>query len=455
MQSLRPDPHHPIRKRLWQAGLAVGLFLTVIVIQQTVVRLRDGSEQLKLGGDYLPVYAAATLVREGRGAELYSIEPLAQIERQIVGKANLEPLPIYGPFLNPPFFAAAFEPLSRLEYRQSALAWLALNLLLLAGSIALLCRLPPPGGGWKDWGLVPLLIVLPIPFWQAMCHQQNTFLSLFLLCAIVTLWRRAAQPGVTDQPRQRKMSDVIAGVLAGLLFYKPQLALILSIALVLTVGRRALLGLLLAGGTILIATLWLMPGALEQYLARLPSGVNLIQLRPDYKWSRQMTPLGFWRLLIQGHGGGLTHLSAQFLTLGTMTIAAAALAAVFWRVIRQPQRPASFDRTIAATIVITPLLMPYFMDYDLLLLAVPAVLFAAEYAQSGQRLLRVDRLLLWAWIALFFSLYANPGVGGETRLNIAMPLIGTVAALSLARCLSKQVVSAMPASYHVRLGMAA
>ena len=38
----------------------------------------------------------------------------------------------------------------------------------------------------------------------------------------------------------------------------------------------------------------------------------------------------------------------------------------------------SRDRGIAAAIVCTPLLTPFYFDYDLLLLSVPAVLFAAE-----------------------------------------------------------------------------
>ncbi len=38
---------------------------------------------------------------------------------------------------------------------------------------------------------------------------------------------------------------------------------------------------------------------------------------------------------------------------------------------------------IAATVASTPLLMPFYFDYDQLLLAIPAVLFAAEWIRRA------------------------------------------------------------------------
>ena len=40
------------------------------------------------------------------------------------------------------------------------------------------------------------------------------------------------------------------------------------------------------------------------------------------------------------------------------------------------------DRLIAAAIAATPLLMPFYFDYDQLLLAIPAVLLAAEWLRG-------------------------------------------------------------------------
>src|SRR5579884_1433216 len=177
-------------KRLWLASCGMALFVFTFAACDAAARLRDPSPQLSLGHDFLPVYAAGELIRQGGAARLYDIEPMAAIERRVAADANLEPDPLYGPFLNPPFFALAYVPFAAMPYRQAAVAWLGLNFLLLAGAVFLLWRMLPADRIRRDKWLVPLLLVLPIPFWQAMCHQQNTFLSLFLLCALVTLWRQ-------------------------------------------------------------------------------------------------------------------------------------------------------------------------------------------------------------------------------------------------------------------------
>ena len=70
MQLLRADPHYPIRKRLWQAGVAIALVLLVIAGHEVQARRAEASRQLSLGEDFLPVYAAGKLVREGRARDL-------------------------------------------------------------------------------------------------------------------------------------------------------------------------------------------------------------------------------------------------------------------------------------------------------------------------------------------------------------------------------------------------
>src|SRR5208337_4966136 len=96
------------------------------------------------------------------------------------------------------------------------------------------------------------------------------------------------------------------------------------------------------------------------------------------------------------------------------------------------------DRTIAAIISAAPLLMPYYLDYDLLLLAVPAVLLAAEIIDrdSAQPLPLRDVWLLILWAALFLLLLVNPGLTSTLQFNCSVPLLATVAGLMIARALS-------------------
>jgi hypothetical protein len=61
--------------------------------------------------------------------------------------------------------------------------------------------------------------------------------------------------------------------------------------------------------------------------------------------------------------------------------------------------------------------------------------------KSNVPLTRSDRILLGVWITLFFEFYINPGVASRTGLNLAQPLLGIIAGLSIARCFRANVAT--------------
>jgi len=85
-----------------------------------------------------------------------------------------------------------------------------------------------------------------------------------------------------------------------------------------------------------------------------------------------------------------------------------------------------------------PLLMPFYFDYDLLLLAVPAVLTARQALAPGG----IERRLTIAWIALYAWLMVNPHVAAITRVNGTVILLAVVAAMTM-RCEMAQVFHAV------------
>ena len=113
--------------------------------------------------------------------------------------------------------------------------------------------------------------------------------SLLLLAATVTAWRS-----------QRRL---MAGLLCGLLFYKPQLGAVLATVLVLSLGWRALIGLSITGIALLLASLAL-PGTLHDFLYQMPLNLHYVQCKVPYMWDRHVTFKAFWRLLFQGFGSG-------------------------------------------------------------------------------------------------------------------------------------------------------
>jgi hypothetical protein len=449
---IKPPPN--LRKRLWLAGSGIALFLLTLVVAGALLdpAARDG--RLWLGHDFLPAYVAGGFVRTGEPAKMYDRSAFLAAQDRVVRDADLEMTGRYAAALNPPHFALLFAPLSALPYRTAAAVWLTINVALLAASVALLVGLLPPDArlDWKTWGLVPLLVTTSMPFLQAAGHQQNTFLSLLILTATVALWR------------QRRA--FAAGAVLGLLFYKPQLALVIALVLVVDLGRRAVLGLGITGTALLLLTVLLAPGALGAYFHNLASNLAWIQAQPTYNWGRQVTLLGFARFLgapapvaralwITTCAFGLVALAARtrppratrvrlFPSPGTPGEGEGGGSSHWCRGEAPPPQPSpgvpgegaialGRSRAIALTLTATPLLIPYCLDYDLLLLAVPAILFAGDWMTSARPTHRVDRVALWAWLALYAWLFANPGLAGVVRVSLTVPLLATLATAMILR----------------------
>jgi hypothetical protein len=487
---------HPTRKRIWKGAILMAAVLAVLIVTDVTGRLKDPSHKLALGHDLLPSYAAGLLAREGRPRDMFDRQAISAVEFRVIREADLDIDNRYGPWLNPPFYAWAFAPLSALPYRQAALVFLIINLLLFGLSLSLLSRMlspsplyageragvrggrgscatreispspqpSPPSTGkrepsltgiarfdnrraikdatldWKTFALVPLLVLLPLPFWQVMGHQQNTCISLLLLVGAVICWR--------------KEKAFSAGLIAGLLFFKPQLAAVFAAVLVIALGWRALAGLAVTGIILLMITLITMPGCLGDFFYRLPPILHWLQIESPYNWGRQVTFQSFWRLLIQGQVRGETVGIVKVLWCLSCAAMAALVGLCAWRFRTGPRDGVSRDRLIAASVVAMPMIMPYFMDYDLLLLAIPPVLLAAEWIHRPELITPADRWLLATWAVFFVESHINPGLAGHSRFNLGVPLLLVISLLHIGRTLRGKVVEVFPSTKRIRDGAA-
>jgi hypothetical protein len=79
--------------------------------------------------------------------------------------------------------------------------------------------------------------------------------------------------------------------------------------------------------------------------------------------------------------------------------------------------------------------MPFYFDYDLLLLTVPAVLLAAEELARPleERCEPSHKWLLRAWLGLYAWMLINPGMASATRVNLNVVLLSAVAVLMIRR----------------------
>ena len=415
----------PTRRRLWRIGVGWGLFLLTLVVGNSVISRDRAVTGDMIGHDFLAFYTAGSFVGSGRSRELYQLEPVRKFEQATGHAAGLEIGDSFGPWWNPPFYALVFEPLAKLPYRSALAVWRWIGLAAVAGSMWVLATWLPTG--WKTRGLVPLLIVGSMPFVQTFSHGQNTFTSLLVLTATVSLWR-------TDRP-------LLAGIVGGLLFYKPQLAAVVAVVMVVDLGWMTAAGFAVTGSVLLAATLVFMPVSITDCLHGLPANVRWMQIEHAYLWERHVTIKSFWRLLLQGRAAGEPWAVTTILTDASLLAVGGLLARSIYvqrkNAGRCPPRlyedDLGRDRLITATIVAMPLLMPFYFDYDLLLLAVPATLYAAERIRHPDLATGSDGRLTGGWGVLYFWLFLNPAMGLHTHVGGTVVLLGYVAVQSVRR----------------------
>ena len=451
-----------VRKRLWLGAGAVAIFIGTL-LGALLSRPSDPHDSGKVGLDFIAFYTAGSFVREGKSADLYNVNKVQAFQKELASRNGVDLGSAVGPWWNPPFYAWVFVPIAKYPYRDALKYWELINLACVAMAAVVFCtwvarapvarascpcsaepgipsdtgRMPVLLVGWKSWLLVPVLIVLSTPFIHALSHAQNACTSLLLVTVVVVLWRQ-----------QRA---VAAGLMAGLLFYKPQLGAVLAAVLVLSLGWRAFIGLAITGTVLLLASITL-PGCahlipLGDFLHQMPLNLHFVQCQVRYMWDRHVTFKAFWRLLLQGFDVGETTWLVTVLAAACSSLVGAALLwavvqvrkAGVWtrdnRLVSDTKSASRRDRLIAAAIASTPLLMPFYFDYDLLLLAIPAVLFTVDLMGRDRSLPLpfTDRWLLRIWPVQYVWMMLNPDIGTATHVNFGVVLLSAVTGLLIVR----------------------
>ncbi len=170
----------------------------------------------RLGGDLPAFVGAGRLVARGEVAQLYDWSAQAAAQVGLHGSDTGDFLA----FAYPPFVAAAYVPLTWLPWPLAV----GLHALVMAGALGLAARLVSATRGrpLPDWIGALSAALLFLPLMRAVTGGQNT--SLSLLGVALCWW---------GLDRRR---ETLAGLGAGLLLFKPQLAL--PLLGLLLVGRR-------------------------------------------------------------------------------------------------------------------------------------------------------------------------------------------------------------------------
>ena len=343
-----------------------------------------------VGTDYLQFYAAGRTLADGESAHLYDVEFQAQLERSIIGPD----LKSYHAFITPPFFAWIFVPLAALPYGISFAIWSLLGVGLLGASVYLLN--PQHPGRAFIWALTWF------PVFASVSFGQNALLSLFLLTSVYALWRR-----------ERRF---LAGMVLGLLLYKPQLTLGVGVLWLFRWREDwpALAGLVVSGLGLAGLSFGFLPEASQRYVAFVREVLPDLPTWQDFPIWHLHTVRGFWRMLI----------SSQRIADVLTFVSTGAGGVAFWRLTER--RSLSKSLGYAAAICFTIWITPHAMIYDWAVLLIPALIFWNSLSSWRTRLLSLYALV---WVSAFLS-------GPLTVMQLRfLPLAVQISVPVLAMCL--------------------
>jgi hypothetical protein len=387
------------RARLWASAILIASLCGLAFLLASSDGLNDYQGR-PLGTDYSNVYAAGTFVLDGQPGSPFDPPTQHAREQMIFGKDT----PFYG-WHYPPFYLFVAALLALMPYALSLAAWQAATLmlyLLMLRAIVSPSPYPPPQAGEGKKGALWLLLAIAFPaVFVNIGHGHNGFLTAALIgTALLVLDRRPA----------------VAGVLFGLLCYKPQFGLMIPLVLAVTGRWRAFMA---ATATVLALVL----------VTTLVFGADV--------WQHFVNAMPFTREVVLEHGGTGWHKIQSVFSIVRMwggniplayamqgaAIAALAVAlAWLWR------SEASYQLKAAALPLAALLATPYSLDYDLVVLA-PAIAFlAAEGLERGFRDWEKTALaLLW-----FMPLIART-VAEQTLIPLGVPAMALVFLLVLRR----------------------
>jgi alpha-1,2-mannosyltransferase len=334
------------RIRLVTAAIAVASLLGILYLAVTAGGLNDRQGR-PLGTDFSGFYAAGTYVQDGDPTAPFDPARQHAREQQMFGVAT----PFYSWFY-PPVFLFIAALLAKMPYIAALAVWQGITLgLYLVAIRAILVSAPAPQSGGTRSALDPLWMPLALCYPAVLVnlgHGQNGFLTAALFGgALATLERR----------------PLLAGILFGMLIYKPQLGLMVPVALAAAGRWRSTAA---AIGTIAVlagaAALAFGPQAWAAFfqsnsIARLAlesGAIDWYKLQSVFAWAR------LWGAPVP----------LAYVVQGGVTTGVAAALIWLWRV------AAPYPVKAAALCLGALLATPFVLDYDMLIVA-PAIGFAA------------------------------------------------------------------------------
>ncbi|MCE1236682.1 MAG: DUF2029 domain-containing protein [Hyphomicrobiales bacterium] len=304
-----------------------------------------------VGNDFLAFYSAARLTITGNASAVFDMPRYFAMQDEI---SHLGP---HFPWAYPPNLLLLIAPLGALPYLAALPAW------LLATTTPFVLLL------WRRGRIaLPAILLAPPIVQNTLVGQNGALTASLLLGGCVALGARRS---------------LLAGLLFGLLVYKPQVAVLAPIAMLAAGDRRALLGFVVSAAALPLASVAAF--GLDIWWAFLVHLPDHMQLVVSGKLPADRFPTVF--VLVER----LTHDA----TLAKAAQAVSTLAAwvAVWTVWR---RSRDLEARIVVLCVAMPLATPFMLEYDLTIWAAPGLLAAMRVWRGAPR--RFDRVAMFLWL---------------------------------------------------------
>ena len=366
--------------RAYPMMLMAGFAAAILFLGLTAHGVNDYAGR-PLGTDFSNIYVAGVAALHGHAASAFDIKAQWHNEQALFGAAT----PLYG-WHYPPFFLLVAAPLALLPYGAALIVWQLATLLLYLWAMRALIRasVMPQWADGQAW--LPLALGFTAVFVN-LTHGHNGFLTAALVAG--------ALANLNARP-------IVAGMLFGLLAYKPQFGVMIPLALAaghywrsFTIAAVTVLGLAV------VTTLLFGPQIWPAFFAGSHFTRTVILEQGATGFEKIQTFFSQVRLL-----GGPVALA--YLVQGLVFLFSAVMVIWAWR------KPILFGARSAILCLATLLATPYALDYDLMLLAPALALIAAEGKVRGFRPYELSLLTL-LWLLPF----AARNLAGATHLLVA------------------------------------
>jgi arabinofuranan 3-O-arabinosyltransferase len=328
------------RVALWAAAFSV-TWIGVLAWDALTLGLTNAAGD-HLGRDFVHFWSGARLAMQGRASMAYNTDFFGEFQRwSVAGSASVWNL--YG---YPPVALLLTLPLAGLPYIPALILWSALGVLLCAFTIQ-------RHTGWR-WAWMATFGP-PAAFLNLFSGQNGYFTAVLLAGGLVLVERRPAT----------------AGILLGMLCYKPQMGILVPVALLAGAHWRAFLSATTMVSLLVLASAILLgPDTWTGFFGQAPLTRDMMETAGRGIWHRMPTVFCAMRLLG-------ANLAVAYGIQAISTLLAGAAVVFLWR------KSCALNIRVAALGLAAFLATPYAWDYDMIILTFVVVLLVQEARQTG------------------------------------------------------------------------